>query len=64
MFPGGSEWVLIFLVGIIFFGAKRIPEVARSLGAAAREFRTGLQETNPIGVEKGAGHGKTREQNR
>ena len=42
---GGLE--LIILVGIIllFFGAKRIPDLARSLGSGTREFRKGLSET-------------------
>ena len=42
---GGLE--LIILVGIIllFFGAKRIPDLARSLGKGTREFRKGLRET-------------------
>ena len=41
---GGLE--LIILVGIIllFFGAKRIPDLARSLGRGTREFRKGLSE--------------------
>ncbi|HLF34892.1 MAG TPA: twin-arginine translocase TatA/TatE family subunit [Cyclobacteriaceae bacterium] len=37
--PGGSEWILIILFVIIFFGAKRIPELARSLGKGIREFK-------------------------
>jgi sec-independent protein translocase protein TatA len=37
--PGGSEWLLIILFVIIFFGAKRIPELARSLGRGIREFK-------------------------
>ena|SRR5829696_7246606 len=41
---GGIE--LIILVGIIllFFGAKRIPDLARSLGKGTREFRKGMSE--------------------
>ena len=37
--PGGTEWILIILFVIIFFGAKRIPELARSLGKGIREFK-------------------------
>ncbi len=42
---GGIE--LIILVGIIllFFGAKRIPDLARSLGKGTREFRKGISES-------------------
>ncbi len=36
---GWSELLLIFLVVLLIFGAKRIPEIARSLGQAANEFK-------------------------
>jgi sec-independent protein translocase protein TatA len=37
--PGGTEWLLIILFVIIFFGAKKIPELARGLGRGIREFK-------------------------
>ena len=37
--PGGSEWLLIVLFIIIFFGAKKIPELMRGLGSGIREFK-------------------------
>ncbi len=36
---GWTELILIFLVVLLFFGAKRIPEIAQSLGRASREFK-------------------------
>lgn len=36
---GFSELLVIFIVVLLLFGAKRIPEVARSLGRASREFK-------------------------
>ncbi|MBE6386731.1 MAG: twin-arginine translocase TatA/TatE family subunit [Lentisphaerae bacterium] len=36
---GMSEILLICFVVLILFGAKRIPEVARALGKASREFK-------------------------
>ncbi|MEM1127162.1 MAG: twin-arginine translocase TatA/TatE family subunit [Bacteroidota bacterium] len=36
---GGFEMVLIFLVILLIFGAKRIPEIARGLGKGIREFK-------------------------
>lgn len=38
-FPGGWELVLVFLVVLLLFGAKRIPEIARGLGRGIREFK-------------------------
>jgi sec-independent protein translocase protein TatA len=37
--PGGWELIVILLFVLIFFGAKRIPEMARGLGKGIREFR-------------------------
>jgi len=36
---GGSELMVILLVILVFFGAKRIPELARGLGRGIREFK-------------------------
>lgn len=36
--PGGSEWILIILVVLIFFGGKKIPELMRGVGKGIREF--------------------------
>ena len=36
---GPSELILIFLVVLLLFGAKRIPEIARGLGKGIREFK-------------------------
>ena len=44
MGPGIWEVLVIFLVIIIFFGAKKIPELARGLGLGLREFKKAKQE--------------------
>lgn len=41
----GWEWVIILAIIILIFGAKKIPEIARSLGRAAGEFRKGRMES-------------------
>jgi sec-independent protein translocase protein TatA len=42
--PSGAELVIILLVVLLFFGASRLPSLARSLGASAKEFKDGLEE--------------------
>lgn len=37
--PGGFEMVIIVLVILLLFGAKRIPELARGIGQGINEFR-------------------------
>jgi sec-independent protein translocase protein TatA len=41
---GAPEFILIFLVVIVFFGAKKIPELARGLGKGIREFKESSKE--------------------
>ena len=41
---GGPEIILILAVILIFFGAKRIPELARGLGKGLREFKDATKE--------------------
>jgi len=41
---GIPELVLIFLVILLLFGAKRLPEIGSSLGRGIREFKGSLRE--------------------
>lgn len=41
---GPVEIFFIFLVLLLLFGARRIPEIARSLGKALREFKKGVRD--------------------
>lgn len=43
-FPGGPEMLLVLLVVLLLFGAKKLPELARSMGQASKEFKTGLKD--------------------
>ena len=40
---GMQEMVIVMIVAVLLFG-KRLPEVARSLGASYNQFRKGLQD--------------------
>lgn len=42
--PGGWEWMIIILVVVLLFGAKKIPELARGLGRGIREFKDATKE--------------------
>jgi sec-independent protein translocase protein TatA len=41
---GMGEMVLIFLVVLLLFGAKRLPEIGSSLGKGIREFKGSLKD--------------------
>ena len=47
MFGGrisGPELIIILVVILLLFGARKLPDLARSLGQSAKEFRKGVQE--------------------
>lgn len=47
--PGPLELMVIFLVVVLLFGAKRLPEIGKSLGQGIREFKNSIKT---IGDEK------------
>ena len=51
--PAGMEWVfLVVAVVVVFFGVKKVPELARSFGKAKGEFEKarveGQQEIDKV----------------
>ena len=41
---GTGELILIALVVLLFFGAKRIPELMRGMGKGVKSFKEGLND--------------------
>jgi len=68
---GAPEIILLLLVALLLFGAKRLPEIGRSLGTGMREFKdsvTGVKhEVNeatqlpPATLDTTQTHAETRE---
>jgi len=42
---GFNELLVILFIILLLFGAKRLPELMRSLGRGAKEFKKGMSET-------------------
>jgi sec-independent protein translocase protein TatA len=42
---GTGELIIIFLVVLLLFGGKRLPELAKSLGAGIREFKRACSDS-------------------
>ncbi len=53
---GFPELLVILVIALLVFGGKRLPEVARGLGEAIREFQKTLR-----GSEHGGGEEKKRD---
>jgi sec-independent protein translocase protein TatA len=52
---GGTETILIIAVLLLFFGAKRIPDLAKGLGRGIKEFKDaskGIGEEDSKNIEE------------
>ncbi|MEK8023181.1 MAG: twin-arginine translocase TatA/TatE family subunit [Candidatus Hydrogenedentota bacterium] len=54
---GWQELILIVLIVLLLFGAKRVPEIFRSLGSGVGEFKKGLKDgETAAGEQKRSDH--------
>jgi TatA/E family protein of Tat protein translocase len=44
---GFTEIAILLLILVLFFGAKRIPEIGASIGKGIKEFKRGLKTDEP-----------------
>jgi len=44
--PGGTELIVILVVVLLLFGAKKIPELAKGLGTGIKEFKKATTNIN------------------
>ena len=44
---GGYELLFILVLVLLLFGAAKLPSLARSIGASAKEFKKGVDEGVP-----------------
>jgi len=44
--PGPMEVIVILLVVLLLFGAKRLPEIGKALGDGIREFKRAIKGTD------------------
>lgn len=43
---GFQELLIILAIIVVLFGSTKLPELARSLGRAKKEFKEGMEESN------------------
>jgi sec-independent protein translocase protein TatA len=51
--PGHTEVLLIIFIILLLFGAKKLPELSRSLGKSLGEFKKGQKEGTEPDPEDG-----------
>jgi sec-independent protein translocase protein TatA len=44
---GPVELLIVLAVVLLLFGSKKLPELAKGMGQAAKEFRSGMHEEDP-----------------
>lgn len=50
MLPGPQELLLILLIAVVIFGAKRIPEIMGGLGQGIKSFKKAMEGEDPAPV--------------
>ena len=50
-----THLIIVLVVVLLFFGAKRVPELAKGLGAGMREFRKGAQGEGDAELDEAPG---------
>ncbi len=46
--PGGMEWLIIAIIVLLLFGGKKIPELAKGLGAGIKNFKNAVKEDEVV----------------
>jgi len=62
--PEPLDLVLILVVGLLLFGANRLPETARAMGLALREFKNALTDQPVASSSEKTILGRERQNNR
>jgi sec-independent protein translocase protein TatA len=57
---GPPEIILVVVAIVLLFGARKLPELARSLGRSSKEFKEGLREGQVDEEEPAASDSKTK----
>lgn len=51
---GLPELLLILVIGLVFFGPGKLPDVGKAIGKSMREFKTALNDVKPENTEEKA----------
>ncbi|MGA8263044.1 MAG: twin-arginine translocase TatA/TatE family subunit [Ignavibacteriaceae bacterium] len=49
---GMTEILIIFLIILVFFGAKKIPDIAQGMGKGIREFKKAVKDVSDDGKKE------------
>lgn len=46
--PSGTQWLIILLIVVLLFGAKKIPELAKGLGKGIKTFKNEMNQDEEV----------------
>lgn len=49
---GLQEFIIIFVIVLVLFGGKRIPEMIKNFGSSIKQFKSGMQDEIDKDVDK------------
>lgn len=49
--PSGGQWLVILLIVVLLFGAKKIPELAKGLGKGIKTFKNEM-DSNEMDIKE------------
>jgi len=55
--PGGTELIIILFIVLLLFGARRLPDLAGSIGRSVKEFRKATVEGSGVDGPSAGGSG-------
>lgn len=53
--PQGAEWLILLAIVLLLFGARRLPDLARSVGRSLKIFRAEVKDPGQGGSAEGDG---------
>jgi TatA/E family protein of Tat protein translocase len=60
---GAWQLLLVFAILLLLFGARRLPGLARSMGASLMQLKRGLRELDPRAPQQPAWRARGRKEN-
>ena len=62
--PQGWEWLVILIIVLLLFGARKLPDLARSVGSSLKIFRREITDQGTVAPPAGASDADPAEPNR
>lgn len=52
MMPGAQELIIILVIVVLLFGAKKIPDLAKGIGKGIKNFRSEMKDDDIVAADE------------